>query len=79
MLGFSFPKLLLLALIIAVIWYGFKMFSRGKDLANPRGPGGKDKVKQDKMPDSVDMVQCSVCGDYVAKGAAACGKDNCPN
>ena len=75
MLGFSLPKLLVLGLIIAVIWYGFKMFSRGKNLANP---GGKDEVKRDKTPDSVDMAQCSVCGDFVAKGAAACGKDNCP-
>ena len=75
MLGFSPLKLIVLGLIIAVIWYGFKMFSRGKDLANP---GGKDEVKSDKAPDSLEMVQCSVCGDFVAKGTSACGKDNCP-
>ena len=76
MLGFSLPKLIVLALIIAAIWYGFKFFSRAQGMSKPEKPGDDTDAV---MPDAVDMVKCATCGDFVAaKGASSCGKDGCP-
>ena len=76
MLGFSLPKLIVLGLIVAAIWYGFKYFGSGR-LAS------KLKMRDDKnqkvTPEAVDMVQCGVCDDFVAsKGTNFCGRDGCP-
>lgn len=76
MLGFSLPKLIVLALIIAAIWYGFKFFGRVQNASKSEVPGDDtDSV----IPDAVDMVQCATCGDFVAaKGSKSCGKEGCP-
>jgi len=74
MFGFSLPKLIVLAVIVAVVWYGFKIFTKGKQLENP---GEDDAVARDE-PEAVDMQSCAVCGDYVAPGSSNCGKENCP-
>jgi len=68
-------KLIILAVVIAAVWYGFKLLTR---INLQRG----QKVAQDKK-DAVsgiaDTVQCPVCGTYVAAiGAADCGKSACP-
>lgn len=76
MLGFSLPKLIVLAVIVAAIWYGFKIFSRGQAAAKTKVPGDDtDSI----IPDAVDMVKCETCGDFVAsKGSTSCGKQGCP-
>jgi uncharacterized protein len=76
MLGFSLPKLIVLAAIIAAIWYGFKFFSRAQKSADKEVSGDDtDSV----IPDAVDMIKCDTCGDFVAaKGTSACGKEGCP-
>ena len=76
MLGFSLPKLIVLVVIIAAIWYGFKLFSRGQSLTKANQPGDDtDSV----IPDAVDMVKCTTCGDFVpVKDARSCGKEGCP-
>ncbi len=65
MFGFSLPKLIFTAAVIAAAWYGFKFMSR-------RGAGSK--------PGAIgDTVRCSTCGDFVAaEGAENCGKTGCP-
>ena len=77
---FSVPKLVVLAVIIAVIWYGFKIFSRGQQASKKDDSGGNvSPGNSGGSSDAVNMVQCSVCGDFVAgKGATNCGKENCP-
>jgi len=76
MLGFSLPKLIVLAAIIAAIWYGFKIFGRGKVASKSNTPGDDtDSV----ILDAVDMVKCETCGDFVAsKDTTSCGKEGCP-
>tara|TARA_R110001606_G_scaffold116574_1_gene245681 strand:- start:21 stop:239 length:219 start_codon:yes stop_codon:yes gene_type:complete len=68
-------KLFILAVAIAAVWYGFKLFTR---IDQQR----REKVAQEKK-DAVagvaDTVQCPVCGTYVAAvGAVDCGKSACP-
>ena len=75
MFGFGFGKLLVLAIIVAAVWYGFKLVGR---LDQQR----KRKVAEAKKKpfDSIgEMEKCRVCGTYVAAGGAGnCGRQGCP-
>jgi hypothetical protein len=83
MFGFSLPKLLVLILIIAVIWYGFKWVT---EVDRDR----RRKVKEEKQAakaersgpaqvDAHDMVKCPRCGTFVAPASARnCGREDCP-
>ena len=61
MLGFSLPKLIILCLIIVVIWYGFKIFGRGRAISKRNGSIEENNPQN---PDAVDMIRCDICGDY---------------
>ncbi|NQV57887.1 MAG: hypothetical protein HQ503_18640 [Rhodospirillales bacterium] len=74
MFGFSPLKLLILGVIIVAVWYGFKMFSRGRSVSEP---GEQAKAGQ-KKNNALDMTACAVCGDFVAPNAKACERDDCP-
>jgi hypothetical protein len=71
-----FQKLLVLAAVIAIAWYGFKLVGRINDER-------KRKVNQDKdsARDRIaNTVKCPVCDAYIAEGASgACDKPGCPN
>lgn len=70
MFGFGIAKLLVLAAIIAVVWYGFKWMRR------PRTGG---RVAGEAPPGIEDMDKCALCGTFVpAEGAQDCGRDGCP-
>ena len=85
MFGFSLQKLLVLAAILAAIWYAFKFIGRldqrrKRQLKarrdNPAGGGAAD-AGVPGMPE--EMVQCPVCESYVAaRGVGPCGRDDCP-
>jgi len=75
MLGFSLPKIIILCFIIAVIWYGFKIFGRGRLSAK-----SNHTVDESNSANSgaVDMVRCVTCGDYFVPigGSTSCNKHN---
>jgi hypothetical protein len=75
MFGFGFGKLLVLAIIVAAVWYGFKFVGR-MDRQRKR----KVADEQKKTADSIgEMEKCRVCGTYVvADGAENCGRQGCP-
>lgn len=87
MFGFSFQKIMLLAAIIAAVWYGFKFVSRmqeARELEAKKGTSrmsrsrrrGASKTAQDE-PEA--MIECPVCKTYVAaRGAGRCGRADCP-
>lgn len=76
MFGFSLQKLLVLAAIVAAVWYGFQWLSRiDKQRKAERKPrwrrGGSEAARTDEPE---DMVRCPGCGAYVvAKTACGCG------
>lgn len=84
MFGFSAAKLLLLAFVIAAVWYGFKYMNRLEELrrmlrqmqdsAPARTPrAGRPGLKAE------DLVLCRRCNAYVAAhGAGSCGRADCP-
>lgn len=73
----TFPKLILIAAIIAAVWYFMRRGQtarRGGDdsqggQARNKAPGGRNQKPIE------DMVQCKACGAYVsAKTGCSCGK-----
>lgn len=81
MFGFGLSKLLVLAAIVAAVWYGFKFIGRLQEVQRDRQQaGGRPAPRGRKKPAEVeDTVQCPVCGAYVvAKTAAPCDRQDCP-
>jgi len=82
MLGISLGKLIVLALVVAAVWYGFKMLGRrnrpvGQDRSreNPRRSSSDDESRNTVH----DMETCRVCGIFVPTALAkSCGRDGCP-
>jgi uncharacterized protein len=74
MFGLSLSKLLVLALIIAAVWYGFKWLNRA---ASAKRVGGG---KPSDAPRADDLTACPACGTYVAAGLKECPSDrtDCP-
>ena len=87
MFGFSIQKLIVLAAVIAAVWYGFKFVGRleqsRKDAAKAAAKPASGAAKTAKTAgpgDAEDMVSCPVCGDYVAAvGAGPCDRADCPH
>ena len=75
MLGFSLPKILVLAAIVALVWYGFKIFGRGRALEKSIKKGD---ISGGNEKQNVDLEECPKCEAYVDAGASSCGKDGCP-
>ena len=88
MFGFSIQKLLVLAAIIAAVWYGFKFIGRLDQARKAeakakkrgeRGAGATAAARQEPEPQAEDMVLCQVCNAYVpARGGSNCGRPDCP-
>ena len=70
---FALPKLIIVVLVVAAAWVAYRWLNGvTRDLprrrvASPRAPINAE-----------DLVACGVCGAYVAAGAPACGRPDCP-
>jgi hypothetical protein len=79
----SFPKLVILVAVVAIIWFGFRWFERRErerrqaaERSQSRlGPGRPGPIGGHGAE---DMQACAVCGTYVAAGARACARPKCP-
>ena len=75
-------KLLVLAGLILAVLFAFKAFEKARK-AKLRGGGAKPDLDDgrggaDKI-DAEDMIECPMCGEYVAANSAtSCGRDDCP-
>lgn len=79
MLGLSLPKILFTIVIIAAVWYGFKLLGRAQEQRD-KAPKSPEKQKKSQDADYEDLVACKICGDFgVAKGRPACGRSGCPH
>ena len=84
MFGFSLQKLLFTILVIAIVWYGFKMIARIQerrsegDAASRRAPSRRRR-SGGAAAEAEEMVACALCGTFVpARNARSCGRDDCP-
>ena len=67
MFGFSIPKIIFTAAVIAAVWYGFKWLNRRQQVEAERAQAALNKGGAE-APDVEEMVPCPDCGAYVAKG-----------
>lgn len=90
----SFSKLLLLALVIGAVWYGWRWFQRvdavrREQLRRQAAPHPTASPRRDAQPEpsrgasagatAEDMEKCPECGAYVApRSAVSCGRTGCP-
>jgi uncharacterized protein len=79
----SFTKLLVLAIIVAVVWYGFKYSTRVAAIRrNLRDEIVRRQAEARPRPPArsvEDLIKCPKCGAFVsATGATNCGKPECP-
>lgn len=70
----SFPKLLIIAAIIAAVWYFIRRGQVAKSEANDaRGDSAAKPGARPQKPIE-DMIQCKSCGAYFpAKSGCSCG------
>ncbi|GAB4241492.1 MAG: hypothetical protein Tsb0032_44320 [Kiloniellaceae bacterium] len=84
----SIQKLIVLAAVVAAVWYGFKFLGRlqqqRKEEAKLReAQGGKPARKPEAAKDAArkgeveDLVKCPSCGAYIQAGTQCdCGRQN---
>ena len=82
MFGLSLSKLILLALIVAIVWYGYRYMQRIEAVRRAlrdellRRQGA---ARQSPPAEAEDLVKCATCGAYVpSHHASACGRPDCP-
>jgi len=68
------PKIVLLALVAFVVWYGMRWLNRPA----PTGPRRNQAPPRQAQPAVEDLTACRVCGAYVATSARRCGRPGCP-
>lgn len=79
---FSLGKLLVLAFIVGIVWYGWKYAQRIERVRRAL----KEEIErrraaspQTRSRPAEDLVKCSICETYVpAHGARACNRPDCP-
>jgi hypothetical protein len=79
MLGLSLPKILILALIVAIIWYWSKGLRSDARSNRDDRQGGRGGGAGGNQSGTETLVACPVCKAYVVEGSAkSCGRPDCP-
>ncbi|MCW5751437.1 MAG: hypothetical protein KIT81_09845 [Alphaproteobacteria bacterium] len=73
-------KVLVLALLALGAWYGFRQFKRWQERDGARlRRRPANGTARGRAVEAEDMVQCQVCGTYVAsRRSSACARQDCP-
>ncbi len=69
---FSLPKLIVLALVIMAVLYGFKLAGSLRSRRDARDTAPEptpEKTRERERLEAEDLVQCPKCGAYVSAGA----------
>jgi hypothetical protein len=69
---FAFPKLMIVVLVVAA-WVGYRWLNGvTRDLPRRRMASPRRPINAE------DLAACEVCGAYIAAGAPACSRPDCP-
>lgn len=84
----SLGKLLFLALVIAVVWFGWRWYARVGAIGRERLEERRRRSATARRPtapegrpalDAEDMEKCPECGAWVVpRSAQSCGRGACP-
>ena len=82
MFGLSLGKLILLALIIAIIWYGYRYMQRieaVRRVLREELQRRQSAARPSQPVEAEDLVKCATCSAYVpSRHPTACGRPDCP-
>jgi len=71
---FAFPKLIVVVLVVAAAWVGYRWLNGVTRELSSRPP----TPPPNRAINAEDLVACEVCGAYVAADAGVCGRPDCP-
>ena len=80
-MGLSFGKLVVLAIVVAIVWTVFRYARRMDATARTlrRELERRRQVPSGRPAAAEDLVKCARCGAYVAgRAQASCGRPDCP-
>jgi hypothetical protein len=70
---FALPKLIIVVLVVAAAWVGYRWLNGiTRDLPRRRTASPRAPINAE------DLAACEICGAYVAAGAPACSRPDCP-
>jgi len=78
MFGISFWKIVVLAAVIAIVWFGFRWVQRWQAESQARLKESSRRPSGGREVQAETMVACRACGTYVVAGARGCGRRGCP-
>jgi len=70
---FEFPKLVVLILVFAAVWIGYRWLNGPRRDLPRRGSAPPRRA----IP-AEDLAACGVCGAYVSARAPGCSRPDCP-
>ena len=81
MFAISLGKFILFAVLVGVVWVGFRYKARVDEIRR----AVRDELQRREAPrrappvQAEDLIKCTQCGAYVAaRGAKSCGRADCP-
>ena len=85
-MGLSFGKVILLAVVVVAVIYGYKLLQRRQAVRDARARNDEVKrahaaaaARPRPQAEPEEMVACKQCGDYVPRRLArSCGRPGCP-
>jgi hypothetical protein len=76
------PELFVILIVVFAAWHVVKAFNRLGQTHPPRGatrgPQQAQRPQAQPMIEAEDLVNCRVCGTYIAASARHCGRADCP-
>jgi hypothetical protein len=76
------PELFVILIVVFAAWHVVKAFNRLGTQPRPRRAAGRpEQPQQPQAPpliEAEDLVDCRVCGTYIAASARHCGRADCP-
>ena len=70
------PELFIILVVVFAAWHVVKKFNEMRPPEPTRRPPGQAQARP--MVEAEDLVNCAVCGTYVAASARNCGRAGCP-
>jgi hypothetical protein len=71
------PELFIILVVVFAAWHVVKAFNRAaRPPAAPPRPQAQSQARS--MIEAEDLVNCRVCGTYIAASTRNCGRAGCP-
>ncbi|HTZ37664.1 MAG TPA: hypothetical protein VMB84_16655 [Stellaceae bacterium] len=74
------PELFIILVVVFAAWHVVKAFNRLGAQTPPRAarPQARPQPQARPMIEAEDLVNCPICGTYIAASARHCGRAGCP-